>query len=100
MQAPLATSADVVAAGLPGPACSRHMHNVDPPDHTRLRRLVSAAFSHRLIDGLRPRIQSIVDDLLDGIATGAAERRVDLIAAFAFPLPFSVRCELLGSAGD
>ena len=98
MQAALATSADVVAEGLPGPAFSRHMLNVDPPDHTRLRRLVSAAFSHRRIDGLRPRIQSIVDDLLDGIAAEDAERRVDLIAAFAFPLPFTVICELLGVA--
>src|SRR5437762_5473095 len=98
MQAPLATSADVVAAGLPGPAFSRHMLNVDPPDHTRLRRLVSAAFSHRRIEGLRPRIQRIVDDLLDRIAEGGAERQVDLIAAFAIPLPFTVICELLGVA--
>jgi cytochrome P450 len=96
MQAALATSSEVVAEGIPGPAFSRHMLNVDPPDHTRLRRLVSAAFSHRRIEELRPRIQAIVDDLLDRIAEHGPESRVDLIATFAFPLPFTVICELLG----
>jgi len=69
---------------------------VDPPDHTRLRRLVSAAFSVRRIEGLRPRVQSIIDDLLDGIAAQGPDARVDLVASFAFPLPFTVICELLG----
>jgi cytochrome P450 len=95
MQSALATSPEVVAEGLPGPVFSRHMLNVDPPDHTRLRRLVSSAFSHRRIEALRPRVQDIVDDLLDEMAE-AGERPVDLVAAFAFPLPFTVICELLG----
>ncbi|WP_203723691.1 cytochrome P450 family protein [Actinoplanes teichomyceticus] len=65
----------------------------DPPDHTRLRRLVSGAFTPRRIADLRPRIEQITDRLLDGL-TGALE--VDLIDALAFPLPFEVICELLG----
>src|SRR6476620_9888778 len=62
MQAALATGGGVVAEGLPGPALARHMLVVDPPDHTRLRRLVSAAFSVRRTEQLRPRIESIIDD--------------------------------------
>ncbi|PWK40438.1 cytochrome P450 [Actinoplanes xinjiangensis] len=65
----------------------------DPPDHTRLRRLVSGAFTPRRIEDLRPRIEQITDRLLDGLS-GAPE--VDLIDALAFPLPFEVICELLG----
>jgi cytochrome P450 len=96
MQAALATGGGVVAEGLPGPAFARHMLVVDPPDHTRLRRLVSAAFSVRRTEQLRPRVQRIVDDLLDGIAAAGPDARVDFVAAFAFPLPFTVICELLG----
>ena len=96
MQAALATGGGVVAEGLPGPAFARHMLVVDPPDHTRLRRLVSAAFSVRRTEQLRPRVESVVDDLLDGIAAAGPDARVDLVASFAFPLPFTVICELLG----
>jgi len=96
MQAAFATEGNVLAEGLPGKAFARHMLAVDPPDHTRLRRLVSAAFSVRRIEQLRPRVQSIVDDLLDRIAAGGPDSRVDLVATFAFPLPFTVICELLG----
>jgi cytochrome P450 len=96
MHAALAMGAGVVSEGLPGPAFARHMLSVDPPDHTRLRRLVSAAFSPRRIEGMRPRVQTIVDDLLDDLAAQGPDTRVDLVAAFAFPLPFTVICELLG----
>src|SRR5207244_6392372 len=96
MQAALASDGEVVAEGLPGPAFARHMLVVDPPDHTRLRRLVSAAFSVRRVEGLRPRVQAIVDDLLDQVAAQGLDTRVDLVAAFAFPFPFMVICELLG----
>ncbi|MDQ6853686.1 MAG: cytochrome P450 [Actinomycetota bacterium] len=96
MQAAMASNAEVVAEGLPGPAFARHMLVVDPPDHTRLRRLVSSAFSLRRIEGLRPHVQSIVDDLLDDVAGVGPDTRVDLVASFAFPLPFTVICELLG----
>jgi len=96
MQTALATSDAVVAEGLPGPAFARHMLVVDPPDHTRLRRLVSAAFSVRRIESLRPRVQAVINGLLDAVASGDPERAVDLVASFAFPLPFTVICELLG----
>ena len=96
MHAAMLANAAVVSEGLPGPAFARHMLTVDPPDHTRLRGLVSKAFSPRRIEGLRPRIQTIVDDLLDGIAADGADSRVDLVSRFAFPLPFTVICELLG----
>ena len=66
----------------------------DPPDHTRLRRLVSKAFTPRAVEALRPRISGLVDEMLD-----AAERqgRVDLVDALAFPLPFAVIAEMLGT---
>ncbi len=96
MHAALATGSEVVAEGLPGPDFARHMLTVDPPDHTRLRRLVSSAFSPRRVEALRSHVQTITDDLLDGIASQRADRRVDLVATFALPLPFTVICELLG----
>jgi cytochrome P450 len=96
MHAALATGSGVVAEGLPGPDFARHMLTVDPPDHTRLRRLVSAAFSPRRVEALRPRVQVIVDDLLDAIADLGSDATVDLVATFALPLPFTVICELLG----
>jgi cytochrome P450 len=96
MHAALACSGGVVAEGLPGPEFARHMLGVDPPDHTRLRRLVSAAFSVRRIEGLRPHVQRLVDELLDAVAAAGPDATVDLVAALASPLPFSVICELLG----
>jgi cytochrome P450 len=96
MHAALASSGAVVAEGLPGPAFARHMLVVDPPDHTRLRRLVASAFSLRRVEALQPHVQRIVDDLLDGIAAHGPDQVVDLVATFAFRLPFTVICELLG----
>ncbi len=69
------------------------MLNRDPPDHTRLRRLVSKAFTPKVIDGLRPRIGRLVEDKLDAIE---AAGEVELISALAFPLPFEVISEMLG----
>jgi cytochrome P450 len=74
-------------------ALHMHMLNLDPPDHDRLRRLVSKAFTARRVEALRPRITAITADLLDGMST---QREVDLLAAFAFPLPITVICDLLG----
>jgi cytochrome P450 len=69
------------------------MLNRDPPDHTRLRRLVSKAFTPRVIEQLRPRVERLVAEALDGVAgTGSMQ----LIADLAFPLPFQVISEMLG----
>ncbi|GAA1271397.1 cytochrome P450 [Saccharothrix xinjiangensis] len=72
----------------------RHMLNMDPPDHTRLRKLVTKAFTARRVEQLRPRVQEITDGLLDA-AQGAAGP-VDLVDVLAFPLPITVICEMLG----
>ncbi|MGO4459542.1 cytochrome P450 [Streptomyces sp. M-16] len=72
-----------------------HMLMADPPDHTRLRRLVASAFTPRRIETLAPRVRQIADELLDAMAA-LPERRADLVDAFAFPLPMTVICELLG----
>ncbi|HZT66725.1 MAG TPA: cytochrome P450 [Acidimicrobiales bacterium] len=72
---------------------SRTMLNLDPPDHTRLRRLVNKAFTPRRIEQLRPRIQQLVDEALDRVE---AEGRLEVIGDLAFPLPFAVISEMLG----
>jgi cytochrome P450 len=65
----------------------------DPPDHTRLRSLVSKAFTPRVVEGLRPRIQQIVDGL---ITRAEAAGSIDVIEEFAYPIPVNVICEMLG----
>lgn len=72
---------------------ARSMLSRDPPDHTRLRKLVTKAFTPRVIQDLRPRIQELVDEMLDA---AAAEGEIDVITQFAFPLPFAVISEMLG----
>ena len=67
--------------------------DLDPPDHTRLRGLVSKAFTPRAVRELGPRIQELVDELLDAVA---GKNRIDLISDFAFPLPVIVIAEMLG----
>jgi cytochrome P450 len=97
MHAALAHSGGVVAEGLPGPALARHMLAVDPPDHTRLRRMATPAFTRRRVDRLEERVRAIVHGLLDDLAAQSAVNGViDLVAGYAFPLPFTVICELLG----
>ncbi len=72
--------------------------DLDPPDHTRLRGLVSKAFTPRAVRELGPRIQGLVDELLDAVA---GKDRIELISDFAFPLPVIVIAEMLGvPAGD
>jgi cytochrome P450 len=87
--------AAVVAArmGIATPAVPLSMLERDPPDHTRLRGLVSKAFTPRVVEALRPHIQRIVDTLLDRVEGAHA---MDLIDDFAYPLPVIVICELLG----
>src|SRR4051794_21277771 len=69
----------------------------DPPDHTRLRRLLTPEFTMRRLERLRPRIAAIVESQLDEMELqGAGGGSVDLVQSFAFPVPFLVICELLG----
>lgn len=75
------------------PGLGLSMLDRDPPDHTRLRSLVSKAFTPRALEKLRPGIQQIVDGLLDE-AVGRGS--MDLIEEFAYPLPVRVICEMLG----
>jgi cytochrome P450 len=70
-----------------------NMLDQDPPNHTRLRALVSKAFTPRLIENLRPRIQQLADGLLD---TASTRGEMDLIDDYAFPIPITVIAELLG----
>ncbi|MET8571507.1 cytochrome P450 [Streptomyces sp. NPDC004783] len=72
-----------------------HMLRSDPPDHTRLRRLVAREFTPRRVEALAPRVQKITDALLDRMLA-SADGRADLVEALSFPLPISVICELLG----
>jgi len=75
----------------------------DPPEHTRLRTLVQKAFTARLVEGLRPNIQRLADDLLDAVearAEATGERTMDLIADYAFPIPVTIIMDLLGIPRD
>ncbi len=72
---------------------SKNMLDTDPPDHERLRALVSKAFTPRLIERMRPRVQAIADALLDAVWD---KGEMDLIDDYAFPLPIIVIAELLG----
>ncbi|MFJ2897619.1 cytochrome P450 [Streptomyces sp. NPDC087218] len=82
--------------GIPGERKAElmtHLLNIDPPDHTRLRRLVSKAFTPRRVAEFAPRVQELTDRLIDRFAE---EGRADLIHDFAFPLPIYAICDLLG----
>ncbi|MFC5148133.1 cytochrome P450 family protein [Streptomyces aureoversilis] len=82
--------------GIPGERSANlmtHLLNIDPPDHTRLRRLVSKAFTPRRVAEFAPRVQELTDQLIDGFA-GRGE--ADLIHEFAFPLPIYAICDMLG----
>ncbi|MFF4651266.1 cytochrome P450 [Streptomyces sp. NPDC001380] len=82
--------------GIPGERSAdlmTHLLNIDPPDHTRLRRLVSKAFTPRRVAEFEPRVQQLTDRLIDSFA---ARGSADLIHEFAFPLPIYAICDLLG----
>jgi cytochrome P450 len=75
------------------PAVSQTMLATDPPQHTRLRRLVTKAFTTGTVERLRPYIQQVTDDLLEAFLP---DGRADLIADLAVPLPVTVICQMLG----
>ncbi|MFF7023795.1 cytochrome P450 [Streptomyces klenkii] len=82
--------------GIPGERSANlmtHLLNIDPPDHTRLRRLVSKAFTPRRVAEFTPRVQELTNQLIDGFA---ARGEADLIHEFAFPLPIYAICDMLG----
>ncbi|MER7882346.1 cytochrome P450 [Streptomyces fimicarius] len=72
---------------------SRHMLNSDPPDHTRLRKLTTKAFTARPTEMFRPRIEELAAGLLDGFEAG---QRMDVVNDYAMPLSTRVICELIG----
>ncbi|RKT54549.1 cytochrome P450 family protein [Saccharothrix australiensis] len=74
----------------------RTMQEMDGPEHTRLRRLVSPSFTARRAERFRPRVTRIVETLLDELAERADGNTADLLAHFARPLPIDVICELVG----
>ncbi|MFJ2907566.1 cytochrome P450 [Streptomyces sp. NPDC087212] len=83
------------------PALDENLLNMNPPDHTRIRRLVVKAFTPGRVERMRPQVQLLADRLLDAVAE---QGRADLVAEFAAPLPITVICDLLGvpegSRGD
>jgi cytochrome P450 len=92
-------SADITSPGYPLQAPSNGKNNIsfilmDDPEHARLRRMVTAPFAVKRVEALRPGVQKIVDDLIDDML--AAGGPVDLVEAFALPVPSLVICQLLG----
>ncbi|GAA4957572.1 cytochrome P450 [Nonomuraea thailandensis] len=92
-------SADVTRPGYPVSAPragggSLSFILMDDPEHHRQRRMVQGAFTVRRVEGMRPAVQRIVDELIDDLLAGP--RPVDLVEAFALPVPSLVICELLG----
>ena len=70
---------------------TRNVLNADPPDHTRLRALVSKAFTPRVVEGMRPRTETLCKQLLDGRPRGT----FDLVSAYALPVPLTIIADLL-----
>ncbi|MEW2548133.1 cytochrome P450 [Streptomyces sp. NPDC047002] len=91
-------SADVTRPGYPAqaPVTGNNIGFIlmDDPEHARLRRMVTAPFAIKRVEALRPRVQEIVDGLIDELLAGP--RPADLVQAFALPVPSLVICELLG----
>src|SRR3954454_13349912 len=88
-----ATGPGVPSTGLSQMAAASIL-GMDPPEHTRLRRLVAGAFTARRVEALRPRVAQLVDELIDRILV--AQQPADLVENFCLPLPVQVICELLG----
>jgi cytochrome P450 len=88
-----AAQREIAAGAQPRPFGPPGFLFLDPPDHTRLRRLVSKAFVPKVVKALEPDINALVDSLLDDVA---AAGRFEVIADLAYPLPVAVICRLLG----
>ena len=90
--------AQAVAPGRATPgfemSAAESISGMDPPEHTRLRKLVASAFTARRVEALRPRVAAIVNELIDAM-TGRPQP-ADLVADFSLPLPAQVICEMLG----
>jgi cytochrome P450 len=90
--------AQAVAPGRATPgfemSAAESISGMDPPEHTRLRKLVASAFTARRVEALRPRAAGIVDELIDAMA--GRPQPADLVAGFSLPLPAQVICEMLG----
>jgi cytochrome P450 len=95
---PVFSRAAMAGPGQPGTELgaltTESLIGLDAPEHSRLRKLVARAFTHRRIGEMRPRVVALVDELLDSVA--AKPQPVDLAAMFARPLPLQVICELFG----
>ncbi|MBA2810711.1 cytochrome P450 [Streptomyces sp. KM273126] len=96
-------SADAMRPGYPRSAPSNGRNNIsfilmDDPEHARLRRMVTGSFAVKRVQAMRPAVQKIVDDLIDDMLAGP--NPVDLVQAFALPVPSLVICELLGVPYD
>jgi cytochrome P450 len=93
-------SSDITRPGYPSPAPIRDNGGsvgfilMDDPEHARLRRMVTAPFAIKRVEAIRARVQRIVDDLITDLLAGP--KPVDLVEAFALPVPSLVICELLG----
>ncbi|MFJ8719269.1 cytochrome P450 [Streptomyces violaceus] len=92
-------SADITRPGYPLQTAAGGENNasfilMDDPEHARLRRMVTAPFAIKRVEALRPGVQKIVDDLIDGMLAGPGP--VDLVEAFALPVPSLVICQMLG----
>nr|4WQ0_A Chain A, Cytochrome P450 [Streptomyces avermitilis] len=95
----MATAAAAMSETETGKLMNESLVGMDAPEHTRLRKLVTKAFTARRVETLRPRITELVGQLLDELET--LPRPVDLVKNFSVPLPVRVICELLGvPAGD
>src|SRR5207253_962434 len=75
------------------PANMTELLFLDPPDHPRLRGLVNKAFTARVVEQMRPRVQAIVDGILDEVQERGS---LDVVADLAYPIPVTVICDLFG----
>src|SRR5438105_7300444 len=91
---------EIVPPGLAHPLFGHHMLVADGADHGRLRRLIGGAFTTARVAAMRPRVQAIVDGLLDELERGPAGAPVDLVSRFTLPLPITVISELPGVPGE